>query len=110
VLQVCSRLGLLSLAYLWHQPQERLLADMVDNDIEAVLVKVRLTYLVEQVNTGKCRLPCCVEPLQHTAQTVHLLRCWLAPHVFFETLQLWIGWSSQSCHCVMCWLVQPELS
>lgn len=39
--QVCARLGLVSLGYLWHQPQEQLLADMIANDIEAVLVKVR---------------------------------------------------------------------
>lgn len=37
---MCSRLGLVSLAYLWHQPQEQLLSDMIANDIEAVLVKV----------------------------------------------------------------------
>jgi hypothetical protein len=41
VLQVCARLGLVSLGYLWHQPQEQLLADMIANDIEAILVKVR---------------------------------------------------------------------
>jgi diphthine-ammonia ligase len=27
--RVCARLGLVSLAYLWHQPQARLLRDMV---------------------------------------------------------------------------------
>lgn len=42
MLQVCTRLGLVSLGYLWHQPQEQLLTDMTANDIEAVLVKVRL--------------------------------------------------------------------
>ena len=31
----------MSLAYLWHQPQTRLLRDMIDCGIEAVLVKVR---------------------------------------------------------------------
>lgn len=41
LLQVCSRLGLVSLGYLWHQPQDRLLQDMIASDIEAVLVKVR---------------------------------------------------------------------
>jgi diphthamide synthase (EF-2-diphthine--ammonia ligase) len=40
-LQVCSRLSLVSLGYLWHQPQEQLLADMIDSGIHAVLVKVR---------------------------------------------------------------------
>jgi diphthamide synthase (EF-2-diphthine--ammonia ligase) len=37
-----------SLGYLWHQPQEQLLADMIANDIEAVLVKVRLTILLSK--------------------------------------------------------------
>lgn len=44
LLQVCSRLGLVSLGYLWHQPQDRLLEDMIASDIEAVLVKVRVCF------------------------------------------------------------------
>ena len=39
-LQVCSRLGLVSLAYLWRQPQARLLRDMYQAGIHAILVKV----------------------------------------------------------------------
>lgn len=39
-LQVCSRLGLVSLGYLWHQPQDQLLSDMISTSIHAVLVKV----------------------------------------------------------------------
>ena len=38
--QVCGRLGLLSLAYLWRQPQARLLRDMWQAGIHAVMVKV----------------------------------------------------------------------
>ena len=38
--QVCGRLGLVSLAYLWHQPQAALLDGMVSCGLEAVLVKV----------------------------------------------------------------------
>ncbi|KAI4364543.1 hypothetical protein MLD38_020619 [Melastoma candidum] len=37
---VCSRLGLVSLAYLWKQDQSLLLQEMIDNGISAVLVKV----------------------------------------------------------------------
>ena len=37
---VCGRLGLTSLAYLWRRPQSQLLAEMVDAGIDAVLVKV----------------------------------------------------------------------
>eukprot|EP00775_Hariotina_reticulata_P010371 gene10371-10529_t len=50
---VCSRLGLVSLAYLWHQPQDQLLSDMVANDIEAVLVKVAAIGLDPQKHLGK---------------------------------------------------------
>ena len=38
--QVCARLGLVSLAYMWHQPQAALLEGMVSCGLEAVLVKV----------------------------------------------------------------------
>lgn len=38
---VCERLGLTSLAYLWRRPQSRLLEEMVDAGVDAVLVKVR---------------------------------------------------------------------
>lgn len=38
---VCGRLGLTSLAYLWRRPQSPLLAEMVDAGLDAVLVKVR---------------------------------------------------------------------
>jgi diphthine-ammonia ligase len=37
---VCARLGLVSLAYMWHQPQPALLRGMLDSGIRAVLVKV----------------------------------------------------------------------
>lgn len=50
--QVCSRLGLVSLAYLWHQPQQQLLADMVASDIEAVLVKVAALGLEPHKHLG----------------------------------------------------------
>lgn len=39
-LQVCGRLGLVSLAYMWRQPQARLLRDMWQAGIVAVMVKV----------------------------------------------------------------------
>ncbi len=37
---VCGRLGLVSLSYLWQQPQLPLLDSMIRCDVEAVLVKV----------------------------------------------------------------------
>ncbi len=36
----CVRLGLVSLAYLWHRDQDQLLADMVKDGLDAVLIKV----------------------------------------------------------------------
>lgn len=40
VVHVCERLGLTSLAYLWHRNQEELLTEMVANEVHAILVKV----------------------------------------------------------------------
>lgn len=36
----CDRLGLKSLAYLWERDQRELLAEMADNGVQAILVKV----------------------------------------------------------------------
>ena len=52
-LQVCARLGLTSLAYLWHQPQERLLRSMIEADIHAVLVKVAVMGLDPGKHLGR---------------------------------------------------------
>jgi diphthamide synthase (EF-2-diphthine--ammonia ligase) len=60
--QVCSRLGLMSLGYLWHQPQEQLLDDMIHSGIHAVLVKVRgvvLAFVTSQAHmAGQTLSPC----------------------------------------------------
>ena len=40
---VCLRLGLTSLAYLWQRDQSRLLEEMVEAGVQAVLIKVRST-------------------------------------------------------------------
>jgi uncharacterized protein (TIGR00290 family) len=37
---VCSRLGLTSLAYLWQKDQSTLLREMIDSGLEAIMVKV----------------------------------------------------------------------
>lgn len=37
---VCSRLGLTSLAFLWHRDQHELLQEMVDSGMDAILVKI----------------------------------------------------------------------
>lgn len=50
---VCGRLGLTSLAYLWHQPQAPLLRRMIDAGLEAILVKVAAIGLEPEKHLGK---------------------------------------------------------
>jgi uncharacterized protein (TIGR00290 family) len=50
--RVCSRLGLVSLAYLWHQPQDPLLQRMIDAEIKAILVKVAAAGLNPRAHLG----------------------------------------------------------
>lgn len=50
--RVCTRLGLVSLAYLWHQPQGALLRRMVGGGIEAILVKIAAAGLVPGRHLG----------------------------------------------------------
>ncbi|BFZ62714.1 hypothetical protein YB2330_003824 [Saitoella coloradoensis] len=49
---VCARLGLVSLAYLWQREQKELLAEMVNNDLTAILIKVAAIGL-KRVHLGK---------------------------------------------------------
>lgn len=37
---VCSRLGLISLAYLWRRDQKELLQEMIDSRLHAIIIKV----------------------------------------------------------------------
>ena len=53
ILQVCARLGLVSLAYMWHQPQAALLRGMIASGVEAVLIKVAALGLVPQRHLGR---------------------------------------------------------
>ncbi|EFJ40149.1 hypothetical protein VOLCADRAFT_32944, partial [Volvox carteri f. nagariensis] len=50
---VCSRLNLVSLAYLWHQPQRLLLRGMVESGVEAILVKVACLGLHPRKHLGR---------------------------------------------------------
>ncbi|XP_042046236.1 diphthine--ammonia ligase-like [Salvia splendens] len=50
---VCSRLGLVSLAYLWRQDQSLLLQDMISSAIIAITVKVAAIGLVPSKHLGK---------------------------------------------------------
>ncbi|KAL2320500.1 hypothetical protein Fmac_029469 [Flemingia macrophylla] len=50
---VCSRLGLVSLAYLWKQDQSLLLQEMITNEIVAVTVKVAAMGLDPAKHLGK---------------------------------------------------------
>lgn len=67
-LQVCARLGLTSLAYMWHQPQAGLLADMVQGQVQAVLCKVAAMGLRPDKHLGKSLAE--MQPVLH-----HLRRC-----------------------------------
>lgn len=50
---VCSRLGLTSLGYLWRREQTELLQEMIDSDVEAILVKVASIGLQPRRHLGK---------------------------------------------------------
>ncbi|CAH8259295.1 unnamed protein product [Arabidopsis lyrata] len=50
---VCSRLGLVSLAFLWKQDQTLLLQEMIANGIKAILVKVAAIGLDPSKHLGK---------------------------------------------------------
>ncbi|XP_047099679.1 diphthine--ammonia ligase [Schistocerca piceifrons] len=49
---VCSRLGLVALAYLWRRDQEELLQEMIDCAVEAVVIKVAALGLHPSVHLG----------------------------------------------------------
>ena len=52
-MQVCARLGLVSLAYMWHQPQASLLRGMIASGIEAILIKVASLGLMPGRHLGR---------------------------------------------------------
>lgn len=49
---VCNRLGLVSLAYLWEGEQSRLLQQMIDSQLHAIIIKVAV-YGLDQGDLGK---------------------------------------------------------
>ena len=49
---VCQRLGLLSLSYLWLQPQDTLLQEMIDSEMNAIIVKT-CSMGLKQSHLGK---------------------------------------------------------
>ncbi|RWS25830.1 diphthine--ammonia ligase-like protein [Leptotrombidium deliense] len=50
---VCDRLGIKMLAYLWGRDQKELLSEMIDNDIDAILIKVAAMGLNAEKHLGK---------------------------------------------------------
>ncbi|XP_053192003.1 diphthine--ammonia ligase [Scomber japonicus] len=50
---VCLRLGLLPLAYLWRRDQESLLSEMISSDLHAILIKVAAFGLDPEKHLGK---------------------------------------------------------
>jgi len=53
---VCSRLGLTSLAYLWHQDQSNLLKNMINAKIDAITIKVASMGLKPDEHLGEFRV------------------------------------------------------
>ncbi|GFY39585.1 diphthine--ammonia ligase [Trichonephila inaurata madagascariensis] len=49
---VCNRLGLQVLAYLWHRNQTELLQEMIDNKIHAIIIKVAAMGLDPKIHLG----------------------------------------------------------
>eukprot|EP00891_Asterochloris_glomerata_P000500 jgi/Astpho2/500/Aster-03541 len=75
---VCHRLGLVSLAYMWHQPQQLLLQSMMAAGVHAVLVKVAAMGLHPGKHLGRSLQE--VQPaLQRLASTKSLI-CGLLGH------------------------------
>ncbi|KAG7394461.1 ATP binding domain 4 [Phytophthora boehmeriae] len=50
---VCSRLGLTSIGYLWRREQTELLQEMIDSEVEAIVVKVASIGLNPRRHLGK---------------------------------------------------------
>ena len=75
---MCARLGLTSLAYLWHQPQAQLLRGMIEASIEAILVKVAVMGLSPRQHLGRSLAD--IEPVMHrlSRQASRPHRAWLA--------------------------------
>ncbi|DBA87744.1 TPA: hypothetical protein ACH3X1_004745 [Trebouxia sp. C0004] len=67
--QVCARLGLISLAYMWHQPQASLMSDMVEAGVHAVLCKVAAMGLKPQQHLGKTLAA--MQPFLHTLRRLY---------------------------------------
>lgn len=53
VANVCERLSLKPLAFLWERDQSELLNEMIENDVEAILIKVAALGLVPDKHLGK---------------------------------------------------------
>jgi hypothetical protein len=84
---VCARLGLVSLAYLWHQPQAALLDGMLAGGLEAVLVKVAALGLDPGRHLGR--------PLAAVRALLHRL-CRCASRACAGILRARCGWLQ---HC-----------
>lgn len=63
---ICRRLNLTMLAYLWNKDQDQLLQDMIDNDFEAVLIKVACLGL-DKEHVGQS-----IEAMQQHLRKLHL--------------------------------------
>ncbi|KAJ0078595.1 hypothetical protein Patl1_23155 [Pistacia atlantica] len=77
---VCSRLGLVSLAYLWKQDQSILLHEMITSGIKAITVKVSLVFRlsIEKVNYLKLQVAAMgLDPGKHLGKEIAFLDSYL---------------------------------
>lgn len=49
---VCERLGVTMLGYLWHRNQAQLLKEMIDNNVNAIIIKVAAMGLDPRIHLG----------------------------------------------------------
>lgn len=71
---VCSRLGLVSLAYLWQRNQSELLDDMIIAGVHAILIKTATMGLEPRVHLGKS-LKVLKSHLQHLSEAYGVNQC-----------------------------------
>jgi diphthine-ammonia ligase len=50
---ICDRLGMVSLAYLWNRNQTELLQDMIDSGMDCIVIKTAAAGLEPEKHLGK---------------------------------------------------------
>lgn len=69
----CSRLGLVSLSYLWQRDQEELLEEMIRSGMNAILIKVAALGLDPEKHLGRSLQQCQHELIKLVLHPLHFL-------------------------------------